>query len=512
MKTKLLIIAVVSTLVSACTTGTHLARTYDDDIYFSPGDVPPVSMATDEGPAKASNSYAGNKRIVMSQKEKNSDGTSTRNNYIFQPGDSARSSDRQAYNMDQQKLAESDTTAYYNDDSVKYVINNYYDGNDNDMDFSNRINRFHNPYYYDPFFYNDWNYGFNSPYYSGYYGGYDPWFSGGWGYPYSYGYYSPFAIGLGFGGYWGGGYGGYYGGGYDGYYGGGYGGGYYGGSGGGFYNNHDVARRRSTEMNMPSRDDQNNVNKSGRAVSSLRRDGNYGNSSDSRLPNGISTGSENSRSRSTSINASGNNGDTKNGTIVNNRRVSGTSSSQVQGGNNPRSLSVRPGSSTSGNTRRSYQPSTTGRTYDQNRVATQGQNYTPSYNKPRIVNQSNFNNNNGYTRPSTSSGTSERGVIKSANTNSGQGYSAPRSSSNMRQTYRSNSSYSTGSSNSSRSSGSGYSSPSNSGSTYSAPERSSSSSGGGGSYNSGSSGSSSGSSSGGSSGGSGGRSGSGGRR
>jgi hypothetical protein len=78
MKTKLPFIAVVAILVSACTTGTRMTRTYDDDIYFSPADVPPVSMVQDEAPVKekstrANNSNVGNQRIVMSQRVFNSE-------------------------------------------------------------------------------------------------------------------------------------------------------------------------------------------------------------------------------------------------------------------------------------------------------------------------------------------------------------------------------------------------------------------------------------------------------
>ena len=518
MKTNLLIIAVVSILVSGCTTGTHMTKTYDDDIYFSPRDLPPVTMNPDEGSGKASKSDAGNQGIVMSQREKNADGTSTVNNNIYQPKDTNKNSDYQAYDMNHQNLAGSDTAVYYNDDSVKYVINNYYDDN-NDMDFSTRINRFDRPYFYDPFFYNDWNYGFYSPFYSGYSAwGYDPYFSGGWGSPYGFygGYNSPFAFG--FGGYWGGGYGGYgyggngygYGGYYNGYNNGYYGdGGYYGG-GGGFSNNHEIVRRRPTDSNMPGGNNQNNVqndNTQGRSRGSNLRDGSLGNSSDSKLPTGVNSNTwiQNGHPRGRVADASGNNVATKSATIVNNRRSNTTSGSQVQGASNSRTQAVRPNTTTSGNIRRSYEPSTTGRTYNQSKDASQGQNYTPSYNKPRIVNQSNYNNNS-YTRPRTSDAGYQRAAVKSANTG-GQNYSAPRSSSNMRQTYRSSSSYSSGSSNSSsgRSSGSTYSSPSNSGSTYSAPQRSSSSSGGGGSYNGGSSsGGSSGGSSGSSSGGGGG--------
>lgn len=226
MKTKLPYIAVVAILVSACTTGTYMTKTYDDDIYFSPADVPPVTMVQDNAQAAGTNkSDAANQRIVMSQMEKNADGSSTVNNYIYQPDEENQNSDYQAYDMDQQELLGSDTTVYYNDDDVKYVINNYYDGNENDIDFAYRINRFHRPYYYSPFFYDSWYYGSYYPFYSSW--GWDPWYYGGWGYPYSsYGYYSPFSFG--FGGYWGGGYGGFYNSYYGGYY-NGYNNGYYSG-------------------------------------------------------------------------------------------------------------------------------------------------------------------------------------------------------------------------------------------------------------------------------------------
>ena len=509
MKTKLLIIVIVATMVSACTTGTHMTRTYDDDIYFSPGDVPPVSVAATDDQDKRSNSDATNQRIVISETEKNEDGTTTQRNHIYE----SEKEDYQAYDMDEQDLAESDTTVYYNDDSVKYVINNYYE-DDNDLDFSYRINRFHRPYYYSPFFYDDWNYGYSMSYYPGYSYGYDPWYYGGWGYP--YGYYSPFAFGL--GGYWGGGYyNSYYHGYYDGYYGGYYGGGYYGGGGGYYHENRDNVRYgRSTDLsNYAGGNSQRNgqVMKSGNGSRTV--DGLQGNSSDQRLPSGIRSRTVNGQS-SRGMDQSPSNRDPKNATIVNSRRPA-NSGTQVQSGTTTRSQVARPSTNTSGNVRRSYEPSTTGKTYDQGRAVRQGQNYTPSYTKPRIVNQSSYNNNT-YARPRTSGGDYERGpAIKSANTSSGQQYSAPRTSSSMRQTYRSSSSYSSGSSQSSgRSSSSygsspSYSSPSrsyDSSPSYSSPSRSSSSGSG---YSGGSSGSSSGSS-GSSSGGSGGRSGSGGRR
>lgn len=507
MKTKLTVIAVVAILASACTTGNYMTRTYDDDIYFAPGDVPPVTLIENQAPemeksARINTTDTRDQQIIMSQMDKNADGSNTVNNYIYEPDQDNQNTDYQAYNMDNQDLVDSDTTIYYNDDEVKYVINNYYDDNA-DIDFSYRIGRFHRPYYYSPFFYDDWYYGggYYSPFYSSWNmgWGWDPWYSGyGYGYsPYSYyGYYSPFSFG--FGGYWGSGYYGNYYGGYGGYY----GGGYYGGFGGNYNNNYQVARRRATNMNVPGGSFSNGVI-SGSRTSSLKG-GNTQNTSgiqsgDRTAP---STWVENGHERSRSVSGSAVNQETKNATLVNDRRtgssttpegrrVTTTSGQQVQG--RAATQMVRPGTTTNGNVRRTYEPSTTGRTYNQNGTARQTQNYTPSYNKPRVVNQSNYNNNS-YTRPRTVESGS---VVKSATTTGTRTYSEPRSSSSLRQTYQSSSSYSNGPSSTtapSRSSSS-YSSPSNSGSSpsYSAPSRSSSS----GSYSGGSS--SSGSSSGGSS-------------
>lgn len=491
MKTKLPFVVVVAILVSACTTGSYMTKNYDDGIYFNPGDVPPVTAVTTQAPtqeksAQINKSDASNQQIIMSQMDKNPDGSTTLNNSIYQPDQNNTNTDQQSYNMDNQQLAESDTTKYYNDDDVKYVINNYYDGSDN-VDFGYRLGRFYNPY--SPF-YDDWYYGYNSPWYSGYYGmnmgfGWDSW---GYGYPGYYGYYSPFSFGL--GGYWGLGYGGYYDPYYSGYYGGGYYGGYYGGNYGfgGKYNDRQLARRRSTNMNVPGGGSGgsfgNNTALSGR--SSNLKAGNTANQANSSNPN---TWTENGHVRSRSIDASASGQDVKNATIVNDRRGStnadGTrTSNQVQGNNVVRSSQmVRPGTTTTSAVRRTYAPSTTGRTYSQQRVVSPSQNYTPSYNKPRIVNQSNYNSNT-YTRPRTVDNSSGRQVVRSANS---QTYTMPRSSSSVRQTYRSGSSYSTGSSSSyQRSSSSSYSAPARSSSSgsYSAPARSSSS----GSYSGGNSG------------------------
>lgn len=98
------------------------------------------------------------------------------NNYILDGQDAGEYVDAQLYNMDQMELQGSDTTIYYDDNEVKYVINNYYDGAD--VDFSYRIHRFHRPYsrFYDPFYWNSWYY---DPWY------YNSWYYDSWYYPYS---------------------------------------------------------------------------------------------------------------------------------------------------------------------------------------------------------------------------------------------------------------------------------------------------------------------------------------
>lgn len=485
MKTKLPIIAIVAILVSACTTGTHMAKSYDDDIYFSPGDVAPVAVAESKTPAKEKSaqqkkSESQYQQVIISEMNKNSDGSNVVTNSVYQTD--KNNPGQTGYDMNDQELIGSDTTVYYDDNDVKYVINNYYD--DNDMSYAEQFNRFYGPYYY--------------PYYSPYY--YDDFYYGGyWGYP-----YWGFSIGIGWGypyygygwGYpyygWGWGYP-YYGWGYPGYGYPCYGNGYY-----PYYEDVQVSQRRTTNMNAAG----------GGITNTSGRQSNQ-NSMNSSAQQGVNattgrdqnTWVENGHTRGRTIDASGNTQNAQNATVVNDRRGSSNSvnrstGTQVQGRADSRAQMTRPASNSSANVRRSYAPSTTGSTYSQNRTARQTQNYTPSYNKPRIVNQSNYNNS--YARPRTSNGNVlERAAIKSANSgNSGSSYSQPRSSSSMRQTYRSSSSYSSGSSSSMGRSSSGYSSPSSSPS-YSAPSRSSSGSsysgggssgGGGGGYSGGSSG------------------------
>jgi hypothetical protein len=210
MKSKFTYFGLMAILLSACSTGSYVTSSYTDDIYFNPGEVPPPIIVATETAQKPVQQKSDNK-IIISEINKNEDGTNTMNNYIFEGTENE--ADAAVFNAEQ-GLQGSDTTIYYNDDEMQYVINNYYDGDN--VDYAYRIHQFHNPYFYDPFYWDSWYY---NPYY------YDPWgwsfsFNWGWGYPY-YGYGYTY---YGYGGYPYYGYGyPYYGyGGYPPYYGGGY--------------------------------------------------------------------------------------------------------------------------------------------------------------------------------------------------------------------------------------------------------------------------------------------------
>jgi hypothetical protein len=99
--------------------------------------------------------------IIISEIRDNNEGSKTMNNYVFDGQDVGTYPDAQLYNLDQMELVETDTTIYYDENEVKYVINNYFEGED--MDFSYRINRFHRPFGYDPYYYD--YYGWDSWYY-----------------------------------------------------------------------------------------------------------------------------------------------------------------------------------------------------------------------------------------------------------------------------------------------------------------------------------------------------------
>ncbi|KAF0232899.1 MAG: prolyl-tRNA, partial [Prolixibacteraceae bacterium] len=185
MKSKFTYLGLMAILMSACSTGSYVSSSYSDDIYFNPGDVPPPIVVEPGSEQQLAREKSGS-TIIVSEIGENEEGANVMNNYIF---DGSESDVNALQYSVEQGLEGSDTTIYYNDDEVKYVINNYYDGDE--IDFAYRIRRFHNPYFYDPFYWDSWYY---DPFHSYGYGYYPRWsyaFNWGWGYPY-YGWGYPY--------------------------------------------------------------------------------------------------------------------------------------------------------------------------------------------------------------------------------------------------------------------------------------------------------------------------------
>ena len=205
MKSKIIIFSALALILSACSTGSYVTSSWVDDIYFSPGDVPPPVTVSKKSDQQADLRTKSADRVIISEIRDNDQGSKTMNNYIFDGQDAGSYADAQLYNLDRMQLAGSDTTVYYDESEVKYVINNYFEGDD--MDFSYRIRRFHRPFFHDPYYYDyygwdSWYYPYSSFGWSSawgwgypYYGWGSSWYWNspyyGWGYPYS-SWYSPY--------------------------------------------------------------------------------------------------------------------------------------------------------------------------------------------------------------------------------------------------------------------------------------------------------------------------------
>lgn len=481
MKSKMIIIPVLALILGACTTGSQLSTSWVDDVYFSPGDVPPPVVTAKnivESPRVEEDS---NERIIISEIRDNEEGSKTMDNYIFDGQDAGSYADAQLYNMEQMELAASDTTIYYDENEVKYVINNYFEGDD--LDFSYRIRRFHRPYFHDPYYFDYYAW---DPYYDPYYG--SSWsfgWGGSWGWPYySWGYpysswyspfysswYSPYSY-YGWGGYpyysWNSPYwGGYWGNNYyidrDDYRYGQrrdnntsalYGAGSSGRSGG------TSASLRNQDPLKSAQPGRTAVDNSGRRGSSISGVDNGG-----RPSRTVSGTTANSRTH-TELRRGADNYVTERGNYSSTNAVRSTRSTQVD----PEIRSAGQTGTTQDAVRRTTnytRPATTTTGNAQDR-------YTPSYNQARPVTRQTYNIQ-GTSRPSTNS---ERSSQVSGTT-----YSRPASTRSTSNTYRSTSTYNRSSGNSSytpasRSSSSGsrstYSAPSYSPSRSSTPARSSS--------------------------------------
>lgn len=438
MKPKLTILAMLALLFGACTSGTYISRDYTDDIYFNPGDVPPPITVEEDIPGEEPVAEKSAHRMIISDIEENEEGSQTMSNYIFEGTE--EDADALTYGMDQLDMYDSDTTVYYNDDEVKYVINNYYDADA--IDYAYRIRRFHRPYFYDPFYWDMWYYDpfyYSSWYYPswsmawnwgwGYGGWYSPYSSWGWGYsPYYSYWHSPY-------------YAGYYGGwGYP-YYSGWYGHGYYGNLDPDDYR---YGRRPSRSGSVYYGGGGGRVTSASGVRSSVdrRRDGSEGqvsrqaseiDASSRRRSTQSVTRDANIRSESSSA-KSGQAADSK--VLTERRRSTATqntrqSVSREQNTQTRTQTYTRPGSST------------TRRTYTRPRVVTHSKSSTNTYSTPRSTPT--------YNRSYRSSSTYNKSSAKSSSTRT---YRTPSRSSRSTGTYRSAPSRSSGSYRSSGSTGS----------------------------------------------------------
>ncbi len=513
MKIRIYLSVAIALVISACTTGSYVSTSYVDDIYFNPGDVPPPVALEETTQQEADANLKSADRLIISEIRDNEEGSKTMNNYIFDEQDAGEYVDAQLYNMDQMQLEGSDTTIYYDDNEVKYVINNYYDGSD--VDFSYRINRFHRPYsrFYDPFYWDNWYW--DSWYYpysslSWSWGwGYDPW---SWGYsPYysswyggmygMYGMYSPYYSPYSYMG-WGGGWGYPY---YNNYW------------GGGYYidsENYRYGQRREYNTMVAGGGGSYRT-----GTSALAGDRSSLKSTQSRTGSAVAGSTDSRRARSVSGADNGGRA-VREGTAIQNRTITemrrGTTDAATRSRGTETTVTRGTVSSQNGQSGTVTRRVTTQGQYTRPAAtvkegatrSTQSNAYTPSYNQQRTTNRSNYNVP-AYSRPATTTQQSESGQMKSGQERTTTVYSRPSSSSSSDRTYRSTSTYNRSSS-SGTSTRSTYSAPSNSGSysspsrstsspSYSSPSRSSSSSSGsysGGGSSSGGSSSSSGSSSG----------------
>lgn len=444
MKTNVKLLYAIALLASACTTGSMVTSSrYTDDVYFRPGDNPPV-VAAAPSPSIARQT----ERPALNADARQEEAGNEVDNYRLGQKSGNLESGNYVYNNDS---AYSDTT-YEQDEKAKYLADDYEDNEE--TSYAARIRTFHNPYIYDPYwdsyyipgFGFNWNFGFGSwgigfydPFYYGW--RYNPWYYGHGGYYPCYGYYG----------------GGYYNSGYWGF--GFYGGGYYG------YNTVDARNRYYGRQNYTDGGRSNAVRYSGSS------------SSYSTVNPGARVGTSGYAGGTTNVSRRDNPNQSvatqSTETLTNLRRSPSSPSNQT--GVNRAGQGVRQGSSS--NPARGYTP-----TYSRPRTNTQATYNSGPTRQYQGSPSSSYSGGNRYSRPQ-GSGTYSSGRSSSA----GSSYQRGSSSSNSGYTAPANSSPTRSSGSSSGS----YTAPTKSGSSSYSTGRSS----GGNGSSGGSSGSSSGSSS-----------------
>ncbi len=210
MKGNLIILTLFGLITSACSSSFQVSGGKVDDLYYWPGDNPPVYASEELPDIGTGTKTVDNDMLIISEVGKNENGANTLNNYIYADDEPDWYSDLQSRNAENINRMDQDTLIYQSDEEGTYIVNNYY-LDDDDYYYSNRLRLFHDPYYYDPYWNFTYNWGWGSyyspfrsynswywdPWYNSWGWGYDPWYySGGWGYNpwhynswYGHGYY-----------------------------------------------------------------------------------------------------------------------------------------------------------------------------------------------------------------------------------------------------------------------------------------------------------------------------------
>ncbi|HDR51052.1 MAG TPA: hypothetical protein ENN90_05430, partial [Mariniphaga anaerophila] len=102
MKSKLTLLTLAALFIGACTSGTYVTSSYTDDIYFNPADVPPPVAIEENVRAEREAAEKSAQRMIISDIQRNEEGSQTMNNYIFDGTE--QDADALVYSMDQYDL------------------------------------------------------------------------------------------------------------------------------------------------------------------------------------------------------------------------------------------------------------------------------------------------------------------------------------------------------------------------------------------------------------------------
>ena len=139
MKTIIKLLSAVALLASACTTGSIVtSSSYTDDVYYTPGDNPPVVTNSLPNQRQA-------KRLNSLSESRQEEAGKIVDNYLLEQKEGNINNDTYSFN---EEPLDSDSI-YESDEEALYIINNYDDPEE--ISYTARIRTFYNPYAYDPY-------------------------------------------------------------------------------------------------------------------------------------------------------------------------------------------------------------------------------------------------------------------------------------------------------------------------------------------------------------------------